>query len=195
MEKRNRIGRKKEKRGEWCSGKYIRRSRGNDAAPAWRPEKYNLRGGGISFVKMDELLKNKTFAVHAAAATGSVALGTAITYPLDTLKVLIQVWRLSACIAFAPIRLYNGVGWLTLGRTLGLGVRFGVYELLTAFYKDGRADDNVHVSEALMAGFAAGMMECLVSSPFELIKLRTQVASASRVLNSQSIAEKSGVPL
>ncbi|KAL0334457.1 UNVERIFIED_CONTAM: hypothetical protein Sangu_1601900 [Sesamum angustifolium] len=155
---------------------------------------------------MDELLKNKTFAVHAAAAAGSVALGTTITYPLDTLKVLIQVgsstkkqlavadvlYRVQVFSGYSG--LYNGVGWLTLGRTLGLGVRFGVYELLTAFYKDGRADDNVHVSEALMAGFAAGMMECLVSSPFELIKLRTQVASASRVLNSQSIAEKSGVP-
>ncbi|KAL0375969.1 UNVERIFIED_CONTAM: hypothetical protein Scaly_0714500 [Sesamum calycinum] len=173
---------------------------------------------------MDELLKNKTFAVHAAAAAGSVALGTAITYPLDTLKVLIQVGsstkkQLAVADVLYRVQVFSGysdswssmsessdvgliyfrsvqwsVGWLTLGRTLGLGVRFGVYELLTAFYKDGRADDNVHVSEALMAGFAAGMMECLVSSPFELIKLRTQVASASRVLNSQSIAEKSGIP-
>lgn len=45
----------------------------------------------FQFVEMDELLYNKTFAVHAAAAAASVALGTAVTYPLDTLKVLIQV--------------------------------------------------------------------------------------------------------
>lgn len=33
------------------------------------------------------------------------------------------------------VGLYNGVGWLTFGRTLGLGARFGVYEILSAFYK------------------------------------------------------------
>ncbi|GFP87089.1 hypothetical protein PHJA_000852700, partial [Phtheirospermum japonicum] len=89
--------------------------------------------------------------------------------------------------------LYNGVGWLTLGRTLSLGARFGVYEILTAFYKDGREDDNTYVSEALVAGFAAGMVECLVSSPFEIIKLRAQVTSASRVVHSPTVAEKSVV--
>lgn len=31
--------------------------------------------------------------------------------------------------------LYSGVGWLILGRSLGLGARFGVYEIMTAFYK------------------------------------------------------------
>lgn len=40
---------------------------------------------------MDVLLKNQVFATHAIAAAGSVALGTALTYPLDTIKVLIQV--------------------------------------------------------------------------------------------------------
>ncbi|XP_075511946.1 uncharacterized protein LOC142547499 isoform X3 [Primulina tabacum] len=44
-----------------------------------------------------------------------------------------------------------------------------------------------------MAGFAAGMVESLVSSPFEIIKLRAQVASASRSLQSSSIAVKSSV--
>lgn len=33
------------------------------------------------------------------------------------------------------VGLYNGVGWLVYGRTLGLGARFGVYEILTAFCK------------------------------------------------------------
>lgn len=51
----------------------------------------------------------------------------------------------------------------------------------------------MHVSEALLAGFASGTVESLVSSPFEIIKLRAQVASASRVMGSPSIAEKSVV--
>lgn len=33
--------------------------------------------------------------------------------------------------------LYNGFGWLAIGRVLGVGARFGTYELLTAFYKGG----------------------------------------------------------
>ncbi|EYU35412.1 hypothetical protein MIMGU_mgv1a0082471mg, partial [Erythranthe guttata] len=96
---------------------------------------------------MDELLNNKTFAVHAAAAAAAVTLGTTLTYPLDTLKVLIQVgstagkplneaevlYRVRALSGYSG--LYNGVAWMTLGRTLGLGVRFGVYEVVTAFYK------------------------------------------------------------
>lgn len=31
--------------------------------------------------------------------------------------------------------LYSGLGSLTLGRISGVGARFGVYEILTAFYK------------------------------------------------------------
>lgn len=40
----------------------------------------------------------------------------------------------------------------------------------------------MYVSEALMSGLAAGSVESLVSSPFELIKFRAQVASASHIL-------------
>ncbi|CAI9754368.1 unnamed protein product [Fraxinus pennsylvanica] len=90
--------------------------------------------------------------------------------------------------------LYSGIGWSITGRALGLGVRFGVYEILTAFYKDGREDNYVHVSKALMAGFAACSVESLVSSPFELIKLCAQVASASRIPRHPSIAEMNAVP-
>ncbi|KAG6436336.1 hypothetical protein SASPL_101232 [Salvia splendens] len=162
---------------------------------------------------MEELLNNKTFAVHAAAAATSVAIGTAVTYPLDTLKVLMQV---------GSTGFYNGVGWLTLGRTLGLGVCFGIYEILTAFYKvsfkiyafllffvsilcgcmDGivlsahpsREDEHLLLSEALLARFASGTVESLISSPFEMIKVRAQVASASGLTPRPSIVEKSAVP-
>lgn len=43
---------------------------------------------------MDELLKNHIFTGHVIAAMGSLTLGTALTYPLDTIKSLIQVWSL-----------------------------------------------------------------------------------------------------
>ncbi|KDP34908.1 hypothetical protein JCGZ_09196 [Jatropha curcas] len=154
---------------------------------------------------MDELLKNHLFATHAIAAAGTVTLGTAVTYPLDTIKVLIQVGSssnrpLKVSQALNRIRslsgisgLYSGFGWSTSERILGMGARFGIYEILTAFYKDGREDNYVYVSEALMAGMAAGAMESVISSPFELIKLRTQVASASCTPRSASIMEHNAV--
>lgn len=40
---------------------------------------------------MGEWLKNQLFVSHAIAAVGSVTVATAVTYPLDTIKVLIQV--------------------------------------------------------------------------------------------------------
>uniref|UniRef100_A0A5B7BYE4 Putative solute carrier family 25 member 48 n=1 Tax=Davidia involucrata TaxID=16924 RepID=A0A5B7BYE4_DAVIN len=154
---------------------------------------------------MDELLKNQMFATHMIAAAGSVTSGTVLTYPLDTIKTLIQVGsgsskQLTTGQVLDRVRtfsgnsgLYSGLGWLTFGRILGVGARFGVYEILTAFYKDGREDNYVFVSEALMAGIAAGAMESLISSPFELIKLRAQVTSASRLPNSTPLTERSVV--
>ncbi|KAL7001957.1 hypothetical protein U1Q18_003105 [Sarracenia purpurea var. burkii] len=154
---------------------------------------------------MDELLKNQIFATHAIAAAGSVALGVALTYPLDTIKVLLQVGsdsnkQLTTAHVLDRVKslsgnsgLYSGVGWLTVGRILGVGARFGTYEIMTAFYKDGREYNDVYVSEALMAGIVAGAVESLVSSPFELIKLRAQVTSASRIPSSTAVTERAAV--
>ncbi|CAK7331911.1 unnamed protein product [Dovyalis caffra] len=150
---------------------------------------------------MSEWLKNQLFVSHAIAATGSVTVATALTYPLDTLKVLIQVGsgsgkQLTPLQALNRVRsfsgnagLYSGFGWLTSGKTLALGARFGAYEILTAYYKDGREDNYVHISEALMAGMVAGALESIACSPFELIKLRAQVTSASRVPRSTTASE------
>lgn len=44
-----------------------------------------------------------------------------------------------------------------------------------------------------MAGLAAGSVESLLSSPFEIIKLRAQVTSASRMPSSTSVVEKTAV--
>ncbi|XP_057974014.1 probable S-adenosylmethionine carrier 2, chloroplastic [Malania oleifera] len=154
---------------------------------------------------MEELLKNQVFATHAIAAVGSVTLGTALTYPLDTIKILIQVGSgsskvLTTAQVLDRVRslsgnsgLYSGLGWSVLGRISGVGTRFGIYEILTAFYKDGQEDNYVHVSEALSAGLVAGALESLVSSPFELIKLRAQVTSASRIPTCTSTTEQRAV--
>lgn len=83
--------------------------------------------------------------------------------------------------------LYNGFAWSTLGKISGLGARFGTYEILTAFYKDGRDDNFVYVPEALLAGIAAGAVEAVVCTPFELLKLRKQVASASHSKTLSSV--------
>lgn len=47
------------------------------------------------------------------------------------------------------VGLYNGFLWLAVGRTFGVGARFGTYEILTAFYKgislNLSVPDNKHV--------------------------------------------------
>ncbi|KAK1304995.1 hypothetical protein QJS10_CPB11g02372 [Acorus calamus] len=82
--------------------------------------------------------------------------------------------------------LYSGLGWSTIARISGMGARFGIYELLTAFCKDGREDNYVYVNEALLAGIAAGAIEALVSTPFELFKVRSQASLALGLPTSRS---------
>lgn len=86
--------------------------------------------------------------------------------------------KLSYQIIVCILGLYNGIGWSILGKLPGLGARFGTYELLAAFYKDGREDNHVNYSEAMLAGITAGAVEAFVCTPFELLKLRSQVGSA-----------------
>ncbi|XP_021735864.1 uncharacterized protein LOC110702463 [Chenopodium quinoa] len=152
---------------------------------------------------MEELLKNPVFASHLLAASGSVAIGTALSYPLDTVKTLIQVGassskKLTATQVLERVKsvsgypgLYSGIGWLTVGRIAGLGARFGVHEFLTAFYKDGRIDNYVYVSEALLSGMISGALESCLNSPFEMIKLRKQVAAAIPIPSTSNAATKS----
>ncbi|CAM8937508.1 unnamed protein product [Rhodiola kirilowii] len=157
---------------------------------------------------MEELLKNPLFAKHAISAAGAVTFATVATYPLDTIKTLVQVGsgatkQLTTTQVLDRVRatsgysgLYNGIGWSIFGKVSGVGIRFGVYEILTAWFKDGREYDYVHVSEAFMAGLAAGVTESVLTTPYEMIKLRAQVASASRIPTSTSnTTEKAAGPL
>lgn len=43
--------------------------------------------------------------------------------------------------------LYNGFGWLALGRMPGLAARFGTYEILTAFYKGIFIYINIYIQQ------------------------------------------------
>ncbi|KAK9168077.1 hypothetical protein Syun_000217 [Stephania yunnanensis] len=153
-------------------------------------------------LSMEELLQSNMFAIHAIAAAGSVAIGTSLVHPFDTLKTLSQVSSVSGK-GFAAqqvldrvrsvsgnLGVYSGLGWSALGRVPGLAARFGVFELLSAFYKDGREDKYVYVSEAIFAGIAGGALEAFVNSPFELFKLRSQVSSVSLIQNSASDATR-----
>uniref|UniRef100_A0A7N1A4I8 Mitochondrial carrier protein n=1 Tax=Kalanchoe fedtschenkoi TaxID=63787 RepID=A0A7N1A4I8_KALFE len=153
---------------------------------------------------MDVLIHNPLFATHAVSAAAAITFATAATHPLDTVKTLIQVGsgaakQLTAAQALERVTsssgfagLYNGIGWSILGRISGLGFRFGAYEILTAYCKDGREYNYVHVSEAFWAGVAAGAAESVLTTPFQMIQLRAQVASAasaaSHVTNSASVA-------
>ncbi|KAK1326288.1 UPF0426 protein [Acorus calamus] len=114
---------------------------------------------------MEELLKNHMFAAHAITAAGSVAVGNALTHPLDTFKTLIQV---------SP----------------GSYRELGTVQMLDEFrsvsgISDGREQHYVYVNEALLAGIA-GAIEALVSTPFELFKVRAQASLALGLPTSRS---------
>ncbi|XP_057856322.1 uncharacterized protein LOC131065601 isoform X2 [Cryptomeria japonica] len=90
---------------------------------------------------------------------------------------------------------YGGLGWMALGRVPALGVRFGTYELLTAFYKDGREEKYVYAHEAFLAGFAAGALESFVVTPFDLFKVRSQASTFTRALSIDHILPLPQTPL
>lgn len=54
-------------------------------------------------------------------------------------------------------------------------------------FADGREDNYVYVSEAFLAGIAAGALEAVISTPFELLKLRAQVTAAVHPPASSSV--------
>ncbi|KAL6652342.1 hypothetical protein ACP70R_011267 [Stipagrostis hirtigluma subsp. patula] len=151
-------------------------------------------------------LGDSVFAGHAAAGAAAISASAVAVHPLDTVKTLLQlsasgkkeqmglrqvIDRLMS--TSGPAGLYSGIGWSVLGKLPGLGARFGTFELLTAFYKDGREDNYVYYSEAMLAGIAAGAVEAVFSTPFELFKLRNQVSSVmpSRGVGPTSITQES----
>jgi hypothetical protein len=57
---------------------------------------------------------------------------------------------------------------------------------------DGREDDYVYYSEAMLAGIAAGAVEAVFCTPFELFKLKNQVSSVipSKAVGPASITHR-----
>lgn len=151
-------------------------------------------------------LGDSVLAGHAAAGAAAISASAVAVHPLDTVKTLLQlgaagqkqkmglgqvVDRLMS--VSGPAGFYSGIGWSIMGKLPGLGARFGTYELLTAFYKDGREDNYVYYSEAMLAGIAAGAVEAVFCTPFELFKLRNQVSSMlpSKAVSPASITQES----
>jgi uncharacterized membrane protein YjjB (DUF3815 family) len=58
------------------------------------------------------------------------------------------------------------------------------------FLADGREDDYVYYSEAMLAGIAAGAVEAVFCTPFEHFKLRNQVSS---VIPSKSVGSSARI--
>ncbi|MCD7467670.1 hypothetical protein HAX54_005222 [Datura stramonium] len=160
---------------------------------------------------MNELLKNPIFATHAVVAAGSVTLATAISYPLDSLKVLVQVWKLmwdqvavnnsQVLMSSTGLELCQEVqacivvwGGLTPGRSLGLGARFELFmKYLQLFTKAESEDKYVYVSMRLIGEeLLLGAVESTSSSPFELIKLRAQLLVLQRFSSSLAAAASHG---
>eukprot|EP00249_Psilotum_nudum_P012588 c23871_g1_i1 orf=184-1323(+) len=147
---------------------------------------------------MGDSTRETLFLRHSTAATWAIMAESVYTYPLDTIKTLLQVGADASEIVgvsrvVEAVRsssglqgFYGGVGWVLLGRLPVLGVRFGVYELLAAFYRDGRNDRYIYVSEAFLAGFTAGAMEALAATPFDILKLRSQMTAATRAASLHS---------
>ncbi|CAM6099450.1 unnamed protein product [Calypogeia fissa] len=146
--------------------------------------------GSNSFQAVDDT-RRALLVRHGNAVLGAIATETVFFYPLDTLKTLLQVsanagksMGISAIVegvgatsGFAG--LYGGAGWQVLGRLPVLSARFGVYEIITAYFSDGRSENFVTVSEALLAGLAAGACESVISTPFDFLKVRAQVITAT----------------
>lgn len=70
-----------------------------------------------------------------------------------------------------------------------------IMHYLTIPFADGREDNYIYVNEALLAGITVGAVEGIISTPFELFKLRAQVTSAFHFPTSSSVTKQSITPV
>ncbi len=123
-----------------------------------------------------------------AGLAGGVAQ-VAVGHPFDTVKVRMQaaggayslgvVECLRATVRReGALALYNGVGPPLLGAGACTALLFGVHGRMRAIVRD-----SMHVSspsvQALLAGAATGVAMAPVLCPFELVKIRLQVAGTA----------------
>ncbi|CAK9214675.1 unnamed protein product [Sphagnum troendelagicum] len=143
--------------------------------------------------------RNALVARQGLAAAAAIASEAAVSYPLDTVKALVQVsanagkngvanggkvWEMAVLVMRVGVPgAYGGAGWQLLGRLPVLGARFGVYQLSSAFVTDGRGSNDMTVSEASLAGLFTGCVESLVATPFDFLKTRRQLTAVTYSLD------------
>lgn len=126
-------------------------------------------------VDIDLVLKD--LAAGSMAGVANVLSG----HPFDTIKVRMQMLdtRLTTCIKNimykeGPASFYKGVYSPLYSIPAINAIVFGAYEMARRFLNpDGTAE--MTISQGMMAGAFAGLVNCLIVTPVELIKCRQQM--------------------
>jgi len=137
----------------------------------------------------------------ASYISGAAAL--IIGNPLDIAKVRLQAGRFNSLESISPVpttrQTYRLSGVLSLLRgaaapILGSGalnsILFVTYNRTSDFLKVGGATSDTKLWTVWVAGAVGGLAACVVSTPIELIKCRTQLALPSARSNSWTVTKE-----
>ncbi|XP_048831556.1 solute carrier family 25 member 47-B isoform X2 [Brienomyrus brachyistius] len=125
------------------------------------------------------------FADFIAGSIGG-ALGVAVGYPLDTVKVRIQtqrkftgVWHCvhSTCKAEGVNGFYKGISMPVTTVSISSSVVFGIYRNCLqglCMLRGGGADTPPHKLDIFLSGLAAGVAQVSVMSPADIVKVQLQ---------------------
>ena len=136
----------------------------------------------------------------ASYISGAAAL--LIGNPLDIVKVRLQAGTSTPSQSIAPVPVpqqrYRISGIFSLLRgaaapSLGSGalnsILFVTYNRTSAFLETGSGTSDASLWTVWVAGAVGGLAACVVSTPIELIKCRTQLASPTAQTNSWKVAK------
>jgi len=126
-------------------------------------------------IDLDLVLKD--LAAGSMAGVANVLSG----HPFDTIKVRMQMLdtRLSTCVKNiiykeGPASFYKGVYSPLYSIPVINAIVFGAYEIAKRFLSPS-PDAEMTITQGMMAGAFAGLVNCLVVTPVELIKCRQQM--------------------
>jgi len=136
----------------------------------------------------------------ASYISGAAAL--LIGNPLDIIKVRLQAGTSNQSPSTTPVStprqacrlsgifsLLRGAAAPSLGSGALNSILFVTYNRTSDFLKTGRATDDASLWTVWVAGAVGGIAACVVSTPIELIKCRTQLASPIAKSNSWKVAK------